>query len=67
MAITEWMIVEHKLREAIADAEHDRLSREAAQRRRPARAALADGLRAIATRLDNQGGRVADRRLAPAR
>ena len=67
MAITEWMIVELKVREAIAEAQHDRFSRGAAQLRRPARAALADALRAIAARLDHQSGRVADRRLAPAR
>ena len=49
-----WLIAESqdKLRELRAEAERDRLARELGRPGRPARAALAGALRALANRLD---------------
>ena len=50
-----WLIAESqdKLRELWAEAERDRLARELRRPGRPARAALAGALRALASRLDS--------------
>ena len=57
----------HVIRQRRAEAEHERLARQVAKRRRPLRSELAGALRGLAARLDGEPGPAPERRLAPAR
>ena len=64
-----WIFIESRamIEARLAEAERDRLARQATMPTRPIRGRLASALRAAAERLDGEVGSAAERRLAHAR
>ena len=71
MAQDYWWVIEQQSRTIVAahlaEAERERLARQAMKPARSARAILADALRAIAGRLDGETRPAVERQLSPAR